>query len=227
MIVRKANERGNVKFNWLDAYHTFSFGSYYDPAHMGFESLRVINEDFIDKGMGFDTHPHKNMEIITFMLKGQLAHKDSMGNISTIEPGEIQVMSAGTGVFHSEFNPSETNPTHSYQIWIQPNKFNVEPRYEQFSYLDKARKNQFTKLLSPNGCDDSVMIYQDVNLWYGDFEQGQELNVEGKGWLQVLEGQLEANGEVIETSDGLAFKNETVNIQTSKQCRLLWFEFLK
>lgn len=229
IYLRRASERGHIKFDWLDAYHTFSFGHYYDPAFMGFKSLRVINEDFIDEGMGFDTHPHRNMEIVTFMVSGSLAHKDSMGNVSTIKPGEIQVMSAGTGIQHSEFNPSPTEKTHSYQIWIQPDKLGVEPRYEQMDYRSNSKINSFIKLLSPDAEDNSIKIYQQLNLWYGKFQAGQkiQLNSSKAGWLQIIKGHLKVSDLTAITSDGIAFEEEKqLNIDVLEDLELLWFEFI-
>lgn len=227
--VRSANERGHINLGWLDAKHTFSFGSYHDPAHMGFRSLRVINNDLISGGGGFDTHPHKDMEIITFILEGSLEHRDTMGNHSTIRPGEIQIMSAGSGVFHSEHNPSESESTKLYQIWITPNKRGVEPRYEQFSYLDRIKENDFIELVNPEGGEKIPMIYQDARIKLGRFEKDNTSKVElvsSKGyWIQVLKGSFKVNNELVNAEDGVSIENlSEMNIQSMEPGELLLFE---
>lgn len=228
--VRRADDRGLVEIEWLKAHHTFSFGHYFDPAHMGFKSLRVINEDYIDEGMGFDTHPHRDMEIITFMVDGKLAHKDSMGNQSTILPGEIQVMSAGTGITHSEFNPDNEHKTHSYQIWVLPHTKSVKPRYEQINYRELVEKNKLLKLVSPDGSDGSIFIYQDLNLWYGKFGKGtkQSLSPDRPGWLQIIKGEVELLDETLRESDGVSWEREKdIQLIAKEDAEFLWFEFLE
>lgn len=227
--IRKASERGHVNFGWLDAKHTFSFGSYLDPAHMGFRSLRVINNDLIAEGAGFDTHPHKDMEIITFILEGAIEHRDTMGNHSIIRPGEIQIMSAGTGVFHSEHNPSKDEKTKLYQIWIQPGQLGVEPRYEQYDYLNRIKENNFIDLATPEGGDQIAKIYQDASIRFGKFQAGQskELKVNpAKGyWVQVIKGKLSVNNEEASTEDGASVeKVDNLSFNFTEDTELLLFE---
>jgi len=227
--IRNADERGHLNFGWLDAKHTFSFGSYHDPAHMGFRSLRVINNDLISGGGGFDTHPHKDMEIMTFILEGSLEHRDTMGNHSIIKPGEIQIMSAGSGVFHSEHNPSETESTKLYQIWITPNKKGVEPRYEQFSYLDRVKENDFIDLVTPEGGERIPMIYQDAIIKLGSFKKDKssvlKLNDKKGYWIQVLKGSFKVNNESIKAEDGLSIENlGELRIQSVESGEVLLFE---
>lgn len=212
--IRKANERGSVNLGWLEAKHSFSFGSYCDPAYMGFKSLRVINNDIIESGKGFDTHPHKDMEIITFVLKGKLEHRDTLGNHSIIIPGEIQIMSAGKGIFHSEFNPCETNTTELYQIWIKPQSKGGESRYEQYSYLDRIKLNDIIPLIQAEGGDQIARINQAANLYFGKFELNKskkiELNCDKAYWIQILEGKFEIDQLALNKADGLSIENEVV-----------------
>lgn len=229
ITIRKANERGHVNLGWLNAKHTFSFGSYFDPAHMGFRSLRVINNDLVSEGKGFDTHPHKDMEIITFILEGSLEHRDTMGNHSIIKPGEIQIMSAGTGVFHSEHNPSQTQKTKLYQIWILPDQKGVEPRYEQYNYLDRVIDNDFIDLATPTGGDRIAKVYQQASIKFGKFnaDQNKELELnQSKGyWLQIVSGKLEVNGQEVEKEDGIAIEDqENVNFKFKENTEILLFE---
>jgi redox-sensitive bicupin YhaK (pirin superfamily) len=208
--VRKANERGHVKHSWLDSYHTFSFGSYFDPENMGFKNLRVINDDIIDEGMGFATHPHRDMEIITFMIDGTVEHKDSMGNIKQVQAGEIQVMSAGSGIQHSEYNPSKDEKTRLYQIWIEPKHKGVEPSYSQVSYQERKKPNELTLLVSGNGEENSLPINQDAKIYLGHLDESNsiELNPSRPMWIQMITGTLAVNGEVLGDADGLAIENE-------------------
>lgn len=227
--IRKANERGYLDYGWLKANYTFSFASYFDPAHMGFRSLRVMNNDLIAPKGGFETHPHKNMEIITIILEGSLEHRDTMGNHSVIHSGEIQVMSAGTGVFHSEFNPIEDKATKLYQIWIKPNVLNVEPRYEQFSFKDKAKKNSIIDLVSPSGVDETAKIHQDVFIRLGSFNSGYSIDLKickSKGyWIQVLSGEVEVNGNELSIGDGVSLEDaELVSINSLADCEILYME---
>lgn len=228
IAIRKASERGHLDYGWLKANYTFSFASYFDPAHMGFRSLRVMNNDTIDGGKGFDTHPHKDMEIITFILEGALEHRDTLGNHSIIKPGEIQIMSAGTGVYHSEFNPLDKD-TKLYQIWIKPNKLGVEPRYEQYSYLDRLKKNEFIDLVTSNGAEKVAKVYQDAAIRLGHFEAGYshelQANPANGHWLQVISGELEVNGHLLKTADGVALEDVSkIELNYLSNSEVLHFE---
>lgn len=196
--------RGTTKMGWLDSKHTFSFGHFMDPKRMGFRSLRVINDDVVIPGAGFDTHPHSDMEIITYILKGELEHKDSLGTGSVIRPGEIQRMSAGTGIFHSEFNPSKENPVHLLQIWIRPEKRGLAPSYEQKSIA--AKNGVFTVIGDQHGTDGGITIHQDVKLSVAQLNDGQETSYgfeKGRGgFLQVTKGWVTLNGEDLKEGDG-------------------------
>ena len=194
ITIRKSEERGHANHGWLDSYHTFSFANYYDPDQMGFRSLRVINEDQIQKGQGFGTHAHRDMEIITYVLAGALAHKDSMGNSSTISPGEVQIMSAGTGITHSEYNHSQSDLTHLLQIWILPNRQELTPRYEQKTYPEVEKLGQLCLIVSPDGRNGSVTIHQDAKIYASLLDPGQEIdygiNHDRHAWLQVIKGEI-------------------------------------
>ena len=210
--VRRAGERGHFNFGWLDTYHTFSFGEYYDPRHMGFRTLRVINEDFVAPGAGFPTHGHRDMEIVTYVLEGGLAHRDSMGNGSTIRPGDVQRMSAGTGVRHSEFNHSEDERVHLLQIWILPAETGTEPGYEEKKFEDEEKRNRLRVVASPDGRDGSVTIHQDAEIYVAQLEDGREVAHELRpgrhAWLQVARGAVELNGQRLEQGDGAAASDE-------------------
>ncbi len=210
--IRRAEDRGHADHGWLDTYHTFSFADYYDPAQMGFRALRVINEDRVQPGMGFGTHGHRDMEIVTYVLEGALEHKDSMGNGSVLRPGEFQRMSAGTGVRHSEFNPSATEPVHLYQIWLLPGRNGIQPSYEQKFFGKDGRRGQFQLVASPDGADESLRIHQDARVYLSKLDAGQkvthELSSGRHAWLQVLRGSVTVNGRVLETSDGVAVSDE-------------------
>lgn len=210
-VFHPADQRGHANHGWLDAHHSFSFASWYDPSKIHFGALRVLNDDKIDGGMGFGTHPHDNMEIITIPLVGALKHRDSMGNEATITAGEIQVMSAGTGIQHSEFNA--TNETlNLFQIWVFPNKKNVTPRYDQ-QLLDTAKmKNNFAQILSPDPADDGVWIHQDAWFHLGEFDKGLTANYTLKSanngvYVFVVEGQITINGQVLNKRDALGVWN--------------------
>lgn len=196
--------RGATLMGWLDSKHTFSFGHFMDPTRMGFRSLRVINDDIVIPGAGFDTHPHKDMEIITYILKGELAHKDSLGTGSTIRPGEIQRMSAGTGIEHSEFNPSNDNGVHLLQIWIRPETRGLEPSYEQ--KMIEPKKGQFVLIGDRHGTDGAITIHQDVKLYVAHLDDGNEVNhnfAKGRGgFIHVARGRVMLNGEVLKEGDG-------------------------
>lgn len=224
--IRRANERGHANHGWLDSYHTFSFANYYDPNFMGFSDLLVINEDRVIGGMGFGTHPHKDMEILSYVLDGAIAHKDSMGNVKTFTAGEFQIMSAGTGVTHSEFNPSEQDNLHFLQIWIKPNQLGIQPRYDQKRFEDKQGA---TLILSPNADDGSFKIYQDMKLWRYQYPQNirQHLPLDPNRsyWLQVVKGDLTVNGETLHTSDAMALRGEeAMSLHTQSDVEFLLFD---
>ncbi|NIA44975.1 MULTISPECIES: pirin family protein [Providencia] len=226
IYLRKANERGHANHGWLDSWHTFSFSSYYDENFMGFSALRGINEDFIAAGQGFGTHPHKDMEILTYVLNGTVEHKDSMGNMEQIPAGEFQIMSAGTGIRHSEYNPDNEKELHLYQIWIIPEKTGIEPRYEQKRFDSKDGKQL---VLSPNAQDGSLKVYQDMQLWRWALpaDQIQTHNIADKRvvWIQVVKGTVEVNGQQATTSDGLAIWQEnSLTIKADEDSEILLFD---
>jgi redox-sensitive bicupin YhaK (pirin superfamily) len=211
--VRKSEERGHAKHGWLDSYHTFSFADYYDPKFTGYRDLLVINEDRIQPGQGFGKHPHENMEIVTYVLEGELAHKDSMGTGSVIRPGDVQRMTAGTGVRHSEFNNSNEKPVHLLQIWITPQKDGLKPSYEERKFPTEEKKNRLRLVVSPSGEDGSVKIHQDAKLFSTLLEEGKEvsypLGSDRYGWVQVARGSVELNGKCLREGDGASISNET------------------
>ncbi len=228
MKIRKSNERGHAAHGWLDTYHTFSFANYHDPAWMGFRSLRVINDDLIMPGMGFGTHPHRDMEIITYMLGGSLQHKDSMGNGRVIRAGELQYMAAGTGVQHSEFNPAPDEASHLLQIWIQPDRRGAQPRYAERSVTD-APAGRLNLLTSKDGRDNSIAINQDADLWLARLEQGQqathELAASRHAWVHVAEGEIDLNGTVLEAGDAAAISEKTaLKLTGQKAAQILLFD---
>ena len=208
--IRPALERGHANHGWLKSYHTFSFADYHDPDYMGFRSLRVINEDWVEPAMGFNSHPHRDMEIITFVLEGALEHKDNMGNTSVIRPGEIQRMSAGTGVVHSEFNHSKKESVHLYQIWILPIKKRLAPSYEQKSFSSEEKKNKLKLIASGKGKEGSITIHQDAELYDCELESKKEVSYplkKGRGaWAQIKQGQLNLNGSVLKEGDGASLE---------------------
>lgn len=210
--IRKAAERGRNQFSWLDSWHSFSFGGYYDPAHMGFGPLRVINEDIAKGGGGFPTHPHDNMEIVTYILNGALEHKDSMGNGSVIRRGDIQRMSAGTGVTHSEFNESATEPCHLLQIWFLPEKKDIKPGYEQKTFTEADKKGRLKLVASRGGREGSVSVNQDVDMYAGLLGNGEVIvhafDNGRLGWLQVAKGSVNINGQPLSVGDGAAIRDE-------------------
>jgi redox-sensitive bicupin YhaK (pirin superfamily) len=212
--VRKASERGHFDHGWLDTHHTFSFSRYYDPRHMGFRALRVINEDRVQPGRGFGTHPHEDMEIVTYVLSGALAHRDSLGTGSTIRPGELQRMTAGTGITHSEFNPSPTESVHLYQIWLLPERDGLEPSYEQKAFPEAERQNRLRLVASPDGQDGSLTIRQDVRLYLGTLDANLEVSYElspGRhAWVQLLRGGVVLNGLPLSAGDGAAIADEAL-----------------
>src|SRR4051812_38876859 len=196
LTIRKATERGHANHGWLDSHHTFSFANYYDPKHMGFRALRVINDDRVDGGQGFGAHPHRDMEIISYVLEGALAHKDSTGTNGVIRPGDVQRMSAGSGVVHSEMNPGR-DPVHFLQIWIEPSKRGIAPGYEQKTFPDADKRGKLRVVASPDGRDGSVVIHADAILYAGLFDAGERAEVElpeGRhGWIHVARGQVRVN----------------------------------
>jgi redox-sensitive bicupin YhaK (pirin superfamily) len=229
ITTRKAEDRGHFNHGWLDTYHTFSFDRYHDPRHMSFGSLRVINEDRVAPGHGFPTHSHRDMEIITYILEGGLGHKDSMGNGSIIKPGEVQRMTAGTGVAHSEANPSATEPVHLLQIWIMPNARNLEPGYEQKMYSDELKQGKLCLIASEDGRDDSVTIHQDAEVYAAKLDPGEQvihlLEPQRKAWLQVARGAVTVNDIALGQGDGAAIRDEnTIKITSRKPSEVLLFD---
>jgi hypothetical protein len=228
MKIRRANDRGHANHGWLDTYHTFSFAGYYDPAHMGFRSLRVINDDKVAAGAGFGTHPHRDMEIITYILKGQLEHKDSMGNGRVIQTGDVQYMAAGTGVQHSEFNPSAKDEVHLLQIWIQPDTKSVKPRYAEKSFA-KVAPGGLHLVASKTGRAGSIAIHQDADLWLGKLDQGQTathaLEAGRAAWVHVAVGNVRVNGQSLQAGDAVALEDErTVELAGESSAQVLLFD---
>ncbi|MBD2328867.1 pirin family protein [Alkalinema sp. FACHB-956] len=213
LTLRRSHDRGHANHGWLDSYHTFSFANYYDPAHMQYRSLRVINEDYIAAGMGFGSHPHRDMEIVTYVLEGALEHKDSLGNGAIMRPGDVQRMTAGTGIVHSEFNPSAEEPTHLLQIWILPEQANLEPSYEQKYFPPEARSGKLRLIASRDGRDGSVVVHQDMNLYAALLQAGEQIqhpvSADRHFWVQVARGTVQINGEVLEAGDAAAIDNVT------------------
>ena len=226
---RPAAERGQADHGWLQARHSFSFAGYYDPAHMGFRSLRVINEDTIGEGRGFGSHPHESMEIFTYLVSGQLEHKDNMGNGRIIHPGEFQYMSAGSGVVHSEFNPSPTEPAHLLQIWIEPEAPGGAPRYQEMNPGERRKQNGLTLLASPDGKGDSIAIRQQAEISFGQLDEGNAFEFTlapplEYAWLQLIEGNLEIGGQQLTAGDGLSMQRQgTVNITSNSDAEFLLF----
>jgi redox-sensitive bicupin YhaK (pirin superfamily) len=214
ITVRRASERGHADHGWLDTFHTFSFASYYDPEHMGYRALRVINDDVVAPGEGFGTHGHRDMEIITYVLDGALEHKDSMGNGSIIRPGNVQRMSAGTGVLHSEFNPSETERVHLLQIWILPERGGVTPSYEERNFDDASKRGRLRLIASRDGRDGSVTIHQDASVYATVLSDGDSvehaLEPGRHAWVHVARGNVTLNGTPLAAGDGVAVDDEAL-----------------
>ena len=210
--IRRAADRGHFNHGWLDTFHTFSFGEYFDPAHHNFRALRVMNEDRVAPGQGFGMHGHRDMEIVTYVLSGALQHQDSLGNGEILRPGEFQRMSAGTGIRHSEFNPSATEPVHLYQIWLTPRQLGLQPGYEQKAFAESERLNRFRLVASPDGADGSLTIQQDARVFLATLSLGESISYEMApercAWLQVLRGRVMLNDISLETSDGAAVSDE-------------------
>lgn len=226
---RKSTDRGHLNHGWLDTYHTFSFGSYQDPQHTRFRALRVMNEDWVAAGQGFGTHPHNDMEIVTYVLEGALEHRDSMGNGEVLRPGEFQRMSAGTGITHSEFNPSKTEATHLYQIWLFPEQRGITPSYEQKQFPEARRRNRLQLVASHDATDGSLKIHQDARIFLSTIDSGLQVDCElpaGRhAWLQVLRGSVTLNGTPLQTSDGAAVSEETqLRIQATSDAEVMLFD---
>jgi redox-sensitive bicupin YhaK (pirin superfamily) len=227
--VRRAEDRGHADHGWLNTYHTFSFADYYDPAHMGFRNLRVINEDRVQPGKGFGMHPHRDMEIITYVLDGALKHRDSMGNGSSIAPGEVQRMSAGSGVTHSEYNASTDNLVHFLQIWLIPTEKNIPPSYEQKAFSSREKDGRFRLIASPNGQDGSVAIHADALLYAGTFDVGKSaglsLPLDRHAWVHVARGKVKINDFELNAGDGVALANvSTVRVEGAEPSEVLVFD---
>lgn len=229
-VLHKANTRGVADHGWLKSYQSFSFAGYYNPQRMNFGALRVLNDDIVTGGNGFGEHPHDNMEIISIPLEGDLQHKDSMGNTATIKAGEIQVMSAGTGIYHSEYNADSKNPAKFLQIWLFPNKRNVTPRYDQILLNDTDKRDEFVQILSPNADDAGVWIYQDAWFNMGKFNAGvvknYTLNKKGDGvYIFVLKGQIEVNGQLLENRDGFGiWETDRFDVKAINDAKFLLME---
>ena len=229
MTIRKAAERGHANHGWLDSHHTFSFANYYDPAHMGFRSLRVINDDRVAAGQGFGTHPHRDMEILSYVLEGELAHRDSMGTGSVIRPGDVQRMSAGTGVAHSEYNPSEEHDVRFLQIWLLPGQRGIQPSYEQKTFSDQEKDGRFRLVASPDGRDGSLTIHTDAAVHAGRFDRGQRaelaLAAGRHGWIQVARGAVRVNGHELRAGDGAALSDERlIRVEGIEDAEVLAFD---
>jgi redox-sensitive bicupin YhaK (pirin superfamily) len=212
IALRKSQDRGHANHGWLDSYHTFSFAGYYDPREMGFGTLRVINEDRVAPGQGFGTHPHRDMEIISYVLEGALAHKDSIGTGSVIRPGDVQRMSAGTGVSHSEFNPSANEGVHFLQIWIEPNQYGVAPGYEQKNFTREEKKGRLRLIASPDGAEGSVRIHQDARVYASVLEDGDAVTYAlpsgRQAYVHVARGSVQLNGTELTAGDGAKISAE-------------------
>ena len=227
--IRRSKERGHFDHGWLNTYHTFSFDQYYDPRYMGFRSLRVINEDFVAAGRGFPKHGHRDMEIITYILDGALKHEDSMGNGSVIRPGDVQRMSAGTGVTHSEFNPSRETPVHLLQIWLLPSARGLLPSYEQKRFEDSERRGRLRLLAASDGRDGAVTIHQDALVWTALLEPGEAvrhaLGKDRHAWVHVARGAVSLNGVALGAGDGAALSEEAgLDIRASAPAEVLLFD---
>lgn len=229
LLVRRSEDRGRANLGWLDSRHTFSFADYHDPRFMGYGPLRVINEDRVQAAQGFGTHGHRDMEIISYVLEGELAHRDSMGNGSVIRRGDVQRMTAGTGVQHSEFNHSKTELVHFFQIWVIPNRRNLPPGYEEKRFDDVEKRDRLRLVASGDGRDGSVTIHQDTDLYASLLTSGQEVTHTTertrKGWVQLASGAVTVNGETLSPGDGAAIAyEETVTIKATADSELLLFD---
>ena len=231
LTLRRAAERGHANHGWLDSYHSFSFADYYDPRQMGFRNLRVINEDRVQPAQGFGTHPHRDMEIISYVLEGALEHRDSMGNGSVIRPGDVQRMSAGSGVTHSEFNASKGELVHFLQIWLLPSEGGIAPSYEQKAFTSEDKNGRLRLVASPDGQGGSVTIHTDARLYAGLFDNGQrarhELAAGRHAWVQVARGRARVNGHELSSGDGAALSGEAmVQLEGIEQSEILLFDLV-
>ena len=227
--VRRSDARGHANHGWLDSYHSFSFADYYDPQHMGFGALRVINEDRIAPGSGFGPHGHRNMEIISYVLDGELAHRDSMGNGSVIRPGDVQGMSAGTGVMHSEYNHAQDRATHFLQIWIEPDQFGLAPGYEEKRFDEAQKRGRLCLIASPDGQDGSVVVHQDVKLYAGWFDGAESAEVPitpgRRAYVHVARGEIVVNAVALKAGDALKLIDESCAVLSAgKQAEVLLFD---
>ncbi len=227
--LRRSSERGHANHGWLDSFHSFSFADYFDPQHIEFGPLRVINEDRVAAGEGFGTHPHRDMEIISYVLSGELAHRDSMGNGSVIRPGDVQRMSAGSGIRHSEFNPSSTEPVHFLQIWIQPGVLGIEPSYEERHFSDAQKQGRLKLIASPDGADGSVLIHQNAFVYVGRFDGDEqaalELAPDRKSYVHAVRGEIRVNGMDLGPGDALKITEATkVSIAGGRAAEVLVFD---
>jgi len=229
IVVRSAAERGHANHGWLDSFHTFSFGDYHDDAHMGFGPLRVINEDRVQPRMGFGTHGHRDMEIISYVIEGALEHKDSIGTGSVIRPGEVQVMSAGSGIRHSEFNHSANELVHFLQIWILPERGGLKPRYDQKVFADAEKRGRLRLVASHDGREGSLVIHQDADLYAALLAEAESvahvLKPGRRAWVQVVRGRVEVNGVAAQVGDGVALSDEaSVAVKASSDAEILVFD---
>ena len=227
--LRLAVERGHARHGWLDSFHSFSFAEYHDPAHMGFGPLRVINEDRVQPGRGFGTHGHRDMEIISYVLEGGLAHQDSIGNGSVIRPGDVQRMSAGTGVRHSEFNASESEPVHFLQIWIEPDARGIAPSYEEKHFDEASKRGQWRLIASRDARDGSVLIHQDADLFVTRLEAGEtlarELDADRHAYVHVVRGEVRVNGQGLSSGDAIKLEREThLTLDQAREAEVLFFD---
>lgn len=231
ITIRSAQSRGTANFGWLDSRHTFSFGNYYDAKHMGFADLRVINEDKVTPGQGFGTHAHRDMEIISYVLEGALEHKDSIGTGSIIRPGDVQRMSAGTGIRHSEFNASQTEPVHFLQIWILPEQEGIAPSYEQKTFTEEEKRGTLRLVGSRDGREGSITIHQNVDLYAASLQDSDTVNhalTKGRvAWLQVVRGAVQLNEQMLTVGDGAAIKESQITLRgTSSDAEVLLFDMV-
>lgn len=228
-LIHERDARGKTQIGWLDSRHTFSFGGFHDPNRMGFRTLRVINDDRVIPGAGFAAHSHQDMEIVTYVLSGEIEHKDSLGNGEIIKPGDAQIMSAGTGITHSEFNPSKSNPVHLLQIWILPNQKGIAPRYEQRSFSPEEKQGKLRLIAAPDGRDGAVTIYQDVEIYAAQIESGRTIDYSVKpdryAWVQLAQGNLTLNDEILRAGDGVQINGtENLIIYTDTGAEILLFD---
>ena len=229
--VRKSRDRGYADHGWLKSFHSFSFADYYDPDHMGWGNLRVINEDRIAPGTGFGTHGHRDMEIISYVLEGNLAHKDSMGNVKGIPPGDVQRMSAGTGVMHSEFNHAPNETTHFLQIWIEPNTRGIPASYEQKTFGEEQKRGRLRLVASPDGAEGSVLIHADARVWAGLFDGSEnaalQLDATRKGYVHVVRGEIDVNGQKLSAGDAALLQKESrVTLSAGRDAEVLVFDLV-